>query len=146
MWDQITHPFPNFSGCTVEVWEWISNFIPHFTRHVITYPYWEWSQSMLVKGAPCIKLYTLYLWLFCITNATYMLVLSNLDTRSGQCKAPEQQQQWYWTTLFHGDVIKWKHFPRHKPFVWGIHRSPVNSQHKGQWRGALTFFLWSALE
>ena len=23
---------------TVEVWEWISNFIPHFTGHVITYP------------------------------------------------------------------------------------------------------------
>ena len=25
---QITYPFPNFNGCTVEVWEWISNFIP----------------------------------------------------------------------------------------------------------------------
>ena len=29
------------------------------------------------------------------------------------------------------DVIKWKHFPRYCPFVWGIHRSPVNSSHKG---------------
>ena len=27
----------------------------------------------------------------------------------------------------HDDVIKWKHFPRHWPFVWGIHRSLVNS-------------------
>ena len=35
------------------------------------------------------------------------------------------------------DVIKWKHFPRYWPFVRGIHRSPVNSPHKGQWRGAL---------
>ena len=25
--------------------------------------------------------------------------------------------------------------------VWGIHRSPVNSSHKGQWRGALMFSL-----
>ena len=41
----------------------------------------------------------------------------------------------------HDDVIKWKHFPRHWPFVVGIHRSPVNSQHKGQWRGALMFSL-----
>ena len=41
----------------------------------------------------------------------------------------------------HDDVIKWKHFPRYWPFVWGIHRSPVNSQHKGQWRGALMFSL-----
>ena len=31
MWDEITYPFPNFNGCTVEVWEWISNIIPHFT-------------------------------------------------------------------------------------------------------------------
>ena len=35
------------------------------------------------------------------------------------------------------NVIKWKHFPRYWPFVRGIHRSPVNSPHKGQWRGAL---------
>ena len=41
----------------------------------------------------------------------------------------------------HDDVIKWKHFPRHWPFVQGIYRSPVNSPHKGQWRGALMFYL-----
>ena len=41
----------------------------------------------------------------------------------------------------HDDVIKWKHFPRYWPFVRGIHRSPVNSEHKGQWRGALMFSL-----
>ena len=41
----------------------------------------------------------------------------------------------------HDDVIKWKHFPPYWPFVRGIHRSPVNSLHKGQWRGALMFSL-----
>ena len=41
----------------------------------------------------------------------------------------------------HDDVIKWKHFPRYWPFVRGIHRSPLNSPHKGQWRGALMFSL-----
>ena len=41
----------------------------------------------------------------------------------------------------HDDVIKWKHVPRYWPFVWGIHRSPVNSPHKGQWRWALMFSL-----
>ena len=41
----------------------------------------------------------------------------------------------------HDDVIKWKHFPLYWPFVRGIHRSPVNSPHKGQWRGALMFSL-----
>ena len=44
-------------------------------------------------------------------------------------------------TQFHDDVIKWKYFPCHWPFVRGIHRSPVNSPHKGQWRGALMFSL-----
>ena len=39
----------------------------------------------------------------------------------------------------HDDVIKWKHFPRYWPFVRRTHRSPVNSPHKGQWRGALKF-------
>ena len=39
------------------------------------------------------------------------------------------------------DVIKWKYFPRYWPFVRGIHRSPVNSPHKGQWRGTLMFSL-----
>ena len=46
-----------------------------------------------------------------------------------------------WTQHYHDDVIKWKHFPRHWPFVRGIHRSPVNSPHKGQWHGALMFFF-----
>ena len=44
-------------------------------------------------------------------------------------------------TRYKDDVIKWKHFPRYWPFVRGIHRSPVNSPHKGQWRGALMFSL-----
>ena len=82
-------------------------------------------------------------------------------------KRNSQSRKWK-TSLFyvaivihaHDDVIKWKHFPRHWPFVRGIHRSP-NSPHKGQWRGTLMFsliprtkasgaelwcFLWSASE
>ena len=50
-----------------------------------------------------------------------------------------------WKALYleasHDDVIKWKHFPRNWPLVWGIHWSPVNSPHKGQWRGVLMFCL-----
>ena len=49
----------------------------------------------------------------------------------------------------HDDVIKWKHLPRFWPFVRGIHRCPVNSPHKGQWRGALMFSLicaWITIE
>ena len=50
-----------------------------------------------------------------------------------------------WIQIIHDDVIKWKHFPRYWPFVRGIHRSPVNSPHEGQWRGALMFFFYLRL-
>ena len=36
MWDEIIYPFPNFNGFTIEVWEWISNFILNLTGRVIT--------------------------------------------------------------------------------------------------------------
>ena len=44
-------------------------------------------------------------------------------------------------TICHDDVNKWKYIPRNWPFVRGIHRSPVNSPQKGQWRRALMFSL-----
>ena len=50
----------------------------------------------------------------------------------------------YWLLVNHDYVIKWKHFPRHWPFVRGIHRSPVNSPHKGQCRWAFMFSLTCA--
>ena len=39
------------------------------------------------------------------------------------------------------DMMTSSNFPRNWPFVREIHRSPVNSPHKGQWRGALIFSL-----
>ena len=39
--DEITYPFPNVNGTTVEVWEWMNNFIPYFIVDVITYPYFD---------------------------------------------------------------------------------------------------------
>ena len=41
----------------------------------------------------------------------------------------------------HDDVIKWKYFLRYWLFVRGIHLSPVNYPHKGQWRGTFMFSL-----
>ena len=52
VWEEIIYPFPNFNGCIVEVWEEISNFVTHFSGHMITYPCWGFSYTMLVKGAP----------------------------------------------------------------------------------------------
>ena len=54
---------------------------------------------------------------------------------------------WHWLIwpISHDDVIKWKYFPRHWPFVREIHRSPMDSPHKGQWRGDLMFFFYLRL-
>ena len=56
-------------------------------------------------------------------------------------KQPVMTKVWPWRPLRHDGVIKWKHFPRYWPFVRGIHRSPVDSPHIGQWRGAFMFSL-----
>ena len=68
--------------------------------------------------------------------------------RMGKIAVPQREPHIIlsWCTVYtyclgHDDVIKWKYFPRCWPFVRGIHRSPVNSPHKGQWRGALMFTL-----
>ena len=59
--------------------------------------------------------------LFCITSLTIIRVIQIYKHHVG--------------------VSKWKQFPRYWPFVRGIRRSPVNSPHTGQWRGALMFSL-----
>ena len=41
VWDEITYPFVNFNGSSVDVWEWIKNFTPHFAGHVIFYTEWD---------------------------------------------------------------------------------------------------------
>ena len=38
MWDEITYQICKFNGVAVDVWEWISNFIPQFIMDLITYP------------------------------------------------------------------------------------------------------------
>ena len=87
-------------------------------------------------------------------SSHYMETLSALVLLKGNtlarvcvlCFLPEQVVEHTvamtpWSLCAHDDVIKWKHFPRYWHFVRGIHRSPVNSPHKGQWRVALMFSL-----
>ena len=49
----------------------------------------------------------------------------------------------HFTEYVHDDVIKWKHFPCYWPFVRWIHRSLVNSLHKGQWRRHVMLTTWA---
>ena len=52
LWDRIDYPAPNFNHCTVQVWEWISNFDPQFTRHEIIYQ----LLGGLKRNQPCYKM------------------------------------------------------------------------------------------
>ena len=55
----------------------------------------------------------------------------------GGCWPIYRMKLWRLVSLINDGVIKWKRFLRYWPFVRGIDRSPVNSPHKGQRRGAL---------
>ena len=88
------------------------------------------------------RLIRIMLW-----SMTWRLVITwvsfqTIDNRRRMAFAWESETGYLF--LVHDDVIKWKYFPRYWPFARGIHRLPVNSPHKGQWRGALRF-LWFAL-
>ena len=97
---------------------------------------WSWNSSI-----PCNIQYNLHV----------SIVLKYYNDKSKFSINRDAKQSWHDIMTYnpcakcrnHDDVIKWKHFPRYWPFVWGIHLSPVNSPHKGQWRGALMFSLIS---
>ena len=51
----------------------------------------------------------------------------NLYNKTGVVEGKNQKIEY---SNIHDDVIKWKHFPRYRPFVKAIHRSPLDSPHK----------------
>ena len=75
----------------------------------------------------------IFQWVVCVTVAKWCSKWNTIQ--------PPWNQNMTYNVKSHDDVIKWNHFPRYWPFVRGIHRSPVNSPHKGQWHGALMFSL-----
>ena len=94
----------------------------------------EWLKSHLLKWRHDMETLSHYwnpatVW-FSNAEVWCLILLSPLSCQTGSRVTDD-----------HDDVIKWKHFPRYWPFVRGIHRSPVNSPHKSQWRGALMFSL-----
>ena len=78
--------------------------------------------------------YELWTMNFIIESRGCVVLLDELITMTTKRNIHETTK----CSFLHDDVIKWKLCPRYWPLVRGItHRSPVNSPHKGQWRGAL---------
>ena len=92
-----------------------------------------------VSHSACLKKYAHGCVAFC-----FVVVMLRVPSRLVRSIYPYTSGllHWYWGNRH----FTWwrhqrKHFPRYWPFVRGIHRSPVNSPHKEQWRGALVFTL-----
>ena len=80
----------------------------------------------------------MHIWYWCAGTA---LKKKNVAVIKLWCPKGPDQISWR-----HEDVIKWKRFPCYWPFVSGVHRWPVDSLTKGQWRGALMLRLNKTVE
>ena len=119
---------------------WTSNFIYHiyiYKQFWNTYALYSVLKKKYISGIHNVIYHELWICDY-LTSALgewisdFVFIQYSLITRSTDVNQ---------NTLWHDDVIKRKHFPCYWPFMQGIHRSPVNSRNKGQWRGALMFSL-----
>ena len=69
VWNEITYLFVNFNDATIEVWEWISNFIPHLTMDVII---------ILVGIKACLCYYWTALYIHSLINTAAPLVSQSI--------------------------------------------------------------------
>ena len=79
--------------------------------------------------------HSLWFYFICLEFVTNDETKSINQSVTQHCKGHHWFENMF-ILILHDNVIKWKHFPRYFSFVRGIHRSPVNSPHKGQWHGA----------
>ena len=113
--------------------------------HINIYDYHDISQLIFIWDISIsMIIYDMYRWK-CICNILISMIIMTfqieLHVKHTSCYGYHDILWELTMVIMHDDVMKWKHFPCYWPFVWGIHRSPVNSPHKGQWRGALMFSL-----
>ena len=103
VWYEIIYPVPNFNGCTVDVWEWNTNFSPHFVD-VNYLSMLGLSYSILVKRARGISEPNM-------KNGIVLLTIDNILNKSchdanvivtggkGRCRYDKwccrQQHSWY---------------------------------------------------
>ena len=74
-----------------------------------------------------------YTWYYCLQFChPFWVVMSSCIIGMSDRKAPGPSTWWY---------LHMETFSHCWPFVWGIHLSPVNSPHKGQWCRSLMFSL-----
>ena len=126
MCDEITHTFPNFKGCIIEVWELISNFIAHLTWHMITYPCVAQAhlsiriaQFQMCNFHPHINDWYLEIFLWYYNDVIIGVIASQITSLAIVYSA------------VYSDADQRKHHSSGSlAFVRRIHRWPVNFPHK----------------
>ena len=133
VWAGITYPFPNFNGCTIEVWEWINNFSLQFTGHVITYPWWDKIKPCLYKG-PGLR----FLWIT-LTHwgrVTHICVSKLTIIGSDNGLSPERRQAIIWTNA--GILLMGPLETNFNEILIGIHTFSLKKMHfkmsSAKWR------------
>ena len=112
---------------------------------MITNPHWDQNQQNR-EQQNCVHFYGTFLYPDRVTDckavvnsSSYLLSKQTHPNMFSFVEQPFKNNVYIISS--HDDVIKWKHFQRYWLFMRGIHRSPVNSPHNGQWRGALMLCL-----
>ena len=129
-------------------WQWILNVLGfcHLGNHAVLFVRFHAQTSKMVQIPSCIDpmqsdnyfKYILFEDVF-IVDSMFSLRRKKIKLHAIDHVVASWPVMSNWIAYGHDDVIKWKSFPRYWTFVRGIHRSPVNSPHKGQWRGTLNF-------
>ena len=127
VWNKGIYPFPNFKGTSIEVWEGIINFIPHFTLCVTTELHYVRKSS-----AWCNRLRLIYpanmvptrssLWPIPLTTWLVNVTLNKLDM-------PHDNHVMDW----HGVVCQTHIFPwSQENIVWIAENNSMGSSQKCQ--------------
>ena len=73
VWDEIIYSFPNFNSATIEIWEWISHFIPHLCDY-LSMLWWtvgrveftvvraSWTRRNMVRDAVAMEISMIDAW------------------------------------------------------------------------------------
>ena len=120
--------------------------LPSFSRmkNIVLWVKFQWSLFPMVQSP--ISQHQFRKWLVADQATNHYLnkwrasLLTHMCVTRPRC-FERHQQSTTCAALAHDDDIYGKHFPRYWLFVRKIHRSTVDSPHKGQWCGALMFSL-----
>ena len=132
MWDEFTYPNSKFNGATLEVWEWISKFIPHFTGYVFTYPSrphfyqtrsaWSVDQGSNKNHSPAYN-FTPTVTKFCVMWEGLSLPH---DTKFGNCRCKiVDSRSFHSWSLIHG--LRWSGLIKVGPGIYRSSKHNINS-------------------